>query len=268
VKNETNMVGIIKIMNINKPIILDSQIHLSNDEIKAREELLTLNKHSPILDNEILQNLPLFIHKGTLGRILFLDKLYLKILNTPGIIMEFGVRWGRDLAIFSALRNIYEPYNVTRKIVGFDTFEGFPTISQQDGDANVVQTGALSVASDYEKFLEKVLSSHEKMAPRNHLKKYELIKGDVTETLGTYLEEHPETIISLAYFDLDLYEPTKKCLELIRPHLVKNSIIGFDELVCEEFPGETQALKDAWGLNNFKIFSDPIAGQVTYLVFE
>lgn len=249
-------------------IILDSQVHLSEDEIQAREEFLILNKNNNIPDNERLQNLPLFLHKGTLGRVLFLHKLYLKILNTPGVIMEFGVRWGRDLAIFSALRNIYEPYSITRKIIGFDTFEGFPTISEQDGNAQVVQKGALSVAENYEEFLAQILSAHEKMAPRKHFKKYELVKGDVMQTLDLYLKNHPETIISLAYFDLDLYEPTRKCLELIRPHLVKNSIIGFDELVCEEFPGETKALKEAWGIENFKIFSDPIAGQVTYLIFE
>lgn len=87
-------------------------------------------------------------------------------------------------------------------------------------------------------------------------------------TLPAYLERHPETIVALAYFDFDLFEPTKKCLELIKPYLVKNSIVGFDELVLGEFPGETQALREAWGLSNLEIRRDPISPQQSYLVME
>lgn len=256
-------------MSSHSSIILNSQVHLSQEEIQARENLLALYKQSPIPDNEQLQNLPLFLHKGVLGRMLFLHNLYLKILNTPGIIIEFGVRWGRDLALLSALRNIYEPYSVTRKIVGFDTFQGFPNISKQDGDAHAIQVGALSVVPEYETYLQNILSAHEQMSPRHTMQKHQLIKGDVTITLPAYLEQHPETIIAMAYFDLDLYEPTKQCLELIRPYLVKNSIVGFDELMSEEFPGETKALRETWGLSQFKLCSDAIAGrQVNYIIFE
>lgn len=88
------------------------------------------------------------------------------------------------------------------------------------------------------------------------------------ETLPKYLKEHPETIISPAYFDSDLYEPTKKCLELIKPHLAKNSVIGFDELGLDEFPGETLALKEAWGLSKFKIIRDPLSSLQSYLVMK
>jgi hypothetical protein len=34
---------------------------------------------------------------------------------------------------------------------------------------------------------------------------------------------------ALAYFDLDLYEPTRAVLEQIRPYLTKGSIVAFDE---------------------------------------
>ena len=39
--------------------------------------------------------------------------------------MEFGVRWGQNLITLNNLRGIYEPFNHSRKIIGFDTFEGF-----------------------------------------------------------------------------------------------------------------------------------------------
>lgn len=42
--------------------------------------------------------------------------------------MEFGVRWGQNLALFESFRGIYEPYNYNRKIVGFDelNYNKFP----------------------------------------------------------------------------------------------------------------------------------------------
>jgi hypothetical protein len=195
---------------------------------------------------------------------LFMYKLYLKALYTHGVIMEFGVRWGQNLVLFNTFRNILEPYNQSRKIIGFDTFEGFPSVSAQDGSSTF--PGVLSVTHDYETYLGEILVAHEQLGPRSHIKKHELVKGDVVETLPAYLKDHPETIIALAFFDLDLYEPTRKCLELIRPYLAKNSVVGFDELVLEEFPGETQALKEAWGLENFEIVRDPISPQQSYLV--
>ena len=73
------------------------------------------------------------------------------------------------------------------------------------------------------------------------IKKYEIIEGDACATVETYLKEHQETIIALAYFDFDLYKPTKKVLEVIKPYLVKGSILGFDELNGPDSPGETKA---------------------------
>ena len=85
--------------------------------------------------------------------------------------------------------------------------------------------------------------------------------------LEKYLNDHPETIISFAYFDFDVYEPTKKCLELIKPHLTKGSIIGFDELNDPDFPGETVALKESLGLNNVSIKRSQYSGIQSYFEF-
>lgn len=238
----------------------------SDQERECYRELRELSKSSPIPDQEVLANLGLFLVRVSLGRMLFIHDLYRRILGTHGVIMEFGVRWGQNLALFTTLRNLYEPHNQTRKVIGFDTFSGFPGVTPEDGDSPSAQVGAYGVTSGYEDYLSRILSAHEHLAPRNHIRKHELIKGDVVETLPTYLDSHPETIISMAYFDLDLYEPTRKCLELIRPYLAKNSIIGFDELVSEEFPGETQALREAWGFSDYSIVRDSLSSQQSYLV--
>jgi hypothetical protein len=65
------------------------------------------------------------LKRNSLARIIYYHDLYQKCLNTPGVICEFGVHWGAGLSTLLNLRSIIEPYNHSRHIFGFDTFEGF-----------------------------------------------------------------------------------------------------------------------------------------------
>lgn len=230
-----------------------------------RVNFLELLKQSPIPDNEFLFNLGLYLNRQTLSRILFMHDLYKMILETHGVVMEFGVRWGQNLALFESFRGIYEPYNYNRKIIGFDTFSGFPEVDEKDG--NKVDIGDYSVTEGYECYLDRVLQYHESESPISHKKKFELVKGDAVETIDEYLKLHPETIVALAYFDFDIYLPTKKCLESIKPHLTKGSILAFDELNCPEFPGETLAFQEVFGIKNYSIKRSPLNPLCSYIVF-
>lgn len=247
---------------------ISSWILASAEEVKAYQELAKMLLDCPIPPNEILANLSLFMTRSALAQLLFMHDLYRRILTVPGVVVEFGTRYGRNLGLFTTLRTIYEPHNFSRKIIGFDTFTGFPSMAPQDGTYEGVTIGSLSVTPEYESYLEHLLSTHEKLAPRSQLKKYELVKGDVSETLPQYLADHPEIIIALAYFDLDLYQPTKNCLALIKDHLTKGSVLGFDELALAEFPGETLALKEEFGIGNYEIKRDPTSGYQSFIVIQ
>lgn len=251
---------------MNSHIITKTQA--SKDELDSRERFLNLFNECPVPDNELLANLMLFIKRQDITRLLFLNDLYKKILNIHGIIIEFGVRWGRDLSLFESFRGIYEPYNHTRRIIGFDTFGGFPSTHAKDGLADIVTVGGYSTTSGYEEYLEQILDYHEKESPLSHIKKYELVKGNASVEIKKFLKKNPETIVAFAYFDFDLYEPTKNCIEAIKGHLTKGSIIGFDELNLSIFPGETLALKEAFGLSRYSIFRSPYSAAQSYLVIE
>jgi len=240
----------------------------SPTEITERNEFYKQFIQCPIPSDEILSNLGLFLNRQTLSRIIFMHELYQKIINVNGVVVEFGVRWGQTLALFSSFRGMYEPFNYSRKIIGFDTFSGFPSVSKHDGDDEIASQGAYGVTQEYEHYLDAVMSYHEFESPLNHIKKYDLIKGDATKTLEKYLQNHPETIIALAYFDFDLYEPTKKCLELIKSHITKGTVIGFDELNWSTFPGETIALKEVFGLDKYSIRRSPLNPAPSYIVIE
>lgn len=238
----------------------------SREEVNTREEFFDKLKNTPIPDNELLTNLGLFINRQSLSRILFMQELYSKIISVHGVIMEFGVRWGQNLSLFSSFRGIYEPFNYNRKIIGFDTFSGFPSLTEKDGKQ--VSVGDYSVSSGYETYLESILSYHEKESPIAHKKKFELIKGDASKTFKKYITENPHTIVAMAYFDFDIYQPTKDCLEILLPRLTRGSIIAFDELNCPEFPGETLAVMETIGLSKYAIKRSPLNPLISYLIID
>ena len=218
-----------------------------------RKNLVELFNNSPISKEEQLINLGLYMRSSYLASLLFLDEMYRKILNVPGVVMEMGVWWGANLTTLQSLRGVYEPYNYTRKVIGFDTFEGYPdTMSDQDKNSKYLFKGNYTVTEGYLSHLNKIMEYHENENVMNHKKKYELVKGDIVTTLPQYLKNNPQTIISMAYFDLGLYEPTKKSLEAILPYLTKGSLLIFDELNFEDMPGETVAVKEVLGLDKFQ----------------
>ena len=169
--------------------------------------------------------------------------------------MEFGVEYGSSLALLSNLRAIYEPYNYSRKIIGFDTFSGFTEKLNFTEKKIGWKKGDYSVPKNYEKDLEKILNFNEQLSPLNHIKKFELIKGDASKTVSKYLKKNNQTIIALAIFDMDVYKPTKIVLNKIKKRLFRGSVLVFDELNHPEFPGETVALLESIGLKNLKFQS-------------
>jgi hypothetical protein len=219
-------------------------------------------------DDQLLINLGLYMRSSALTKILFIDELYQNILNVPGVIMEFGVWWGQNLVLFENLRVIYEAFNYDRRVVDFDTFEGYPKLSDKDVKSETIKVGGYTVAQHYDDYLRERINFHEQENVLFYKGKHELIKGDATLTIDDYLQKYPETIISLAYFDMALYEPTKKCLESIRPHLIKGSIVVIDELNTNDQPGEMLALRDSWGLNTYKIRKSKFMPGRSYLIID
>lgn len=237
-------------------------------EKELNERLLSLLQNTPISKDQILENLGLFISSKNFSRYLFFNYLYNIFNETQGVIMEFGVRWGQNLSILSSLRGIYEPYNRHRKIVGFDTFEGFKKIDKKDGNSKMMKKGKLSLSKNYENYLEDILKIRELENPLAHIKKFELIKGDAIITLKNYLKKNPQTIVAFAYFDMDLYKPTLECLKILKNRITKGSVIGFDELNDLDSPGETLAVIEALGLKNIRLKRFKYASRVSYFQVE
>lgn len=237
-----------------------------SDEPARRQKLVDLLRTCPIPDNELAMNLGLFLTPQTLSRVLFMDFLYRQVIDVQGVVMEFGCRWGQNVSLFTALRGIHEPFNRLRKVVAFDTFAGFPAVTDDDGPR--MTKGAYAVTENYPDYLAKILDVQEQESPQAHVKKHEIVPGDVTETLPAYLKQNPETVVALAYFDLDLHAPTVAALRAIESRLTRGSVIGFDEINDPATPGETIALMETFGLSRYPLRRFPPSARTSYLIIE
>ena len=102
----------------------------------------------------------------------------------------------------------------------------------------------------------------------SHIPKVELVKGDICATAEQYVDENPHLVVSLLYLDVDLYEPTRRALEIFVPRMPKGAIIAFDELNAKIFPGETAAVDEVLGLRNLEIKRFPFDSYVSYAVIS
>ncbi|MDC1460440.1 class I SAM-dependent methyltransferase [Flavobacteriaceae bacterium] len=226
----------------------------SNEQLESRGQLEKLFRDCPMSTDELMTQLGLYIRGSYLVKFLVLNDLYLRIKDLPGDIFEFGTRFGHNMVVFENLRAIYEPFNKTRKIIGFDTFEGYKNLSDQDANSEVYKEETYTTFDNYETYLENLLKVHEQNNVIGHSNgNHRVVKGDVTKTSKKYFAEYPESVVALAYFDMGLYNPTKAALEAIKNHLIPGSIILLDEYNWVEAPGETIAFKEVFGQKGYKI---------------
>jgi len=231
-----------------------TESNASPQQIAERQELENMFQGSSMPVDELMTQFGLFIRSSYLVKFLVLNDLYQRIKNIPGHIFEFGTRFGHNLVVFENLRSIYEPFNKTRRIFGFDTFEGYRNFSDKDVEGDVFSSETYQTSESYPDYLKKLLTVHEKNNVLGHISgNHDVIVGDVTVTSKEFFEKHPETVVSLAYFDMGLYHPTKAALEAIQPHLVPGSIILLDEFTWSEAPGEAVAFKEVFGKAGYRI---------------
>ncbi len=200
-----------------------------------------------------LVNFEKYVPRQAISRFMAKYELFKMIKNTKGSIVECGVHFGGGLMGWAKLSAIMEPYATKRKIIGFDTFEGFPNLTSEDLESvphSNLETGKFkSHDAIYEELLE-CIQDYDNSRYLNNISKVELVKGDATITIPKYVQDNKHLIISLLYLDFDLYQPTKVALENFVERMPKGSIIAFDEVNNEAWKGETIA-----ALEYFKSFN-------------
>ena len=214
-----------------------------------------------------IESFPKYVTRQSLAKFLTKYEIFKKILHVNGSIIEAGVLHGGGTLAWGKLSSILEPTNHTRKIFGFDTFEGFPSVDQKDKndtDGSLVNVGELK-GSTFESVVEAI-SIYDENRPLSHIPKVQLVKGDIEKTVPSFIKKNPHLVVSMLYLDADLYTPTKIMLEAFLPKMPKGAIVVFDELNAKMFPGETIAVEEVVGINNLEIKRFPFDSYVSYAV--
>jgi hypothetical protein len=186
-----------------------------------------------------------------------------------GYIIECGVFLGAGLMTWAQLSAIYEPVNHVRRVVGFDTFEGFVGISEKDLSQNSLEFKKIGgLATNAYDDLQECIRLYDLNRPIGHIPRIELVAGDATKTIPEYVQKNQHLVVAMLYLDFDLYEPTKVALETFLPFMPKGALIAFDELNQAAWPGETQAVFETIGLRNLRIQRFPYASALSYAILD
>lgn len=238
---------------------------------KEKDYIYELDKalsESSLSDVEKAMNFPLYATRQSVATFLLKYEIFRRIVNVHGSIVECGVAYGSGLMSFSLFSSIFEPVNYTRKIIGFDTFEGFPSLTPKDkaGQDPNAKAGGMKVDSFGE--LKKYIELYDQNRFIGHINKVELVKGDLTKTAPEYIKNNPHLVVALLYLDLDIYEPTKAAIKTFLPRMPKGAIIVFDELNHPDWPGETLAVFEEFGIKNLRLERFPFDSVRSFAVIE
>lgn len=239
-------------------------------EVDYRQSIEQLAANGPGSLFEKFENFPKYISRQSAARYLALYEIFKLCLPVQGDVIEGGVNWGGGLMWFAQLSAALEPFNLQRRIIGFDTFSGFPSLDARD--LTHAEAGkehrAGGYAADSHADLLAAVASYDRNRPIGHVAKVRLVQGDACLTMPQYLADNPHTVVSLLHLDFDVYEPTKVALQTFLPRMPKGAVILFDEVNCPKWPGETQAVLETVGLNSLRIQRLPFEPYVSYAVLE
>ncbi len=225
----------------------------TSEEQQVGKRLREVFERSPEGFEDKLNNFSKYARRQAVTKTLAQYEIFKRVMHVKGSIVECGVLRGGSLFTWLHLCSILEPVNFTRRIYGFDTFEGFASVADQDRAAlsQHVRSGDLR-GSTYEELTE-LAKIHDSNRLLNHIDKLHLERGDATKTIPAFVESHPHLVVSLLYLDFDLYEPTCTAIEHFLPRMPRGSILAFDELDNPLWPGETRAAMDKVGLNKLRV---------------
>lgn len=218
-----------------------------------KEMLEKLHCNTELSEFEKFRNFPVFTPRYNIARFLAHYELFKKIYELPGVIIDLGVFRGSSTFTWAKLCEIFCPTDVKKQIYGFDTFEGFPSISKEDGIEDIIQdkvVGGYSSGPSVERDIKLAIEAMDVERHISEVPRIQLIKGDACKTIPKFVDEYGNGLrIALLNLDLDLYEPTKVALEYFMPYMVKGGIIIADEYAVKTFGGESKAI-DEWFIKN------------------
>lgn len=214
-----------------------------------REKYFAESKETP---GEKLNSLTKFSSRQNIAKLIAQLKIFELTRNITGDIIEGGVYFGSGLFGWANIAVSLEPYNYQCKIIGFDTFTGSTGITPKDQTlSNIKRREKEYNANNYNDIL-KTIEIFDLDRPLNHIKKIEVIKGDISKTIPLYIKKNKQLTVRILHLGMNLYKPTYNSLKNLIPRMSKGSIIAIDGL-NHATPGCLDALRENLELSKIKL---------------
>lgn len=213
------------------------------------------SEHLEICENIKQQSINDFNLNPVNNICLILEKI--KLLNElEGHYVECGTFKGNTL-IPTALYSSNTGFFQNKKIIGIDTFKGFPIKEHNEKDLpsyfSVLYKDNLITEDHYNKAKKRTnnlkdlshleseyfLNVDEVFNNSSKFSNVSLIKGTFKEVTPNFKDK-----ISILHLDGDLYESYLTCLNNLYDNVVKNGVIIFDEYYSHKYPGARVAVDE------------------------
>lgn len=213
-----------------------------DDEIWQSVEKTIQKNHYMMRD--ILEPFPIYVRRLHLARFLARYELYRMVQDLPGCIFECGVYRGAGLMTWAKIMEILSPGDRSKKVYGFDHFQGIGSLHEKDGiEKDTKALGRWDSSFFYQELQEHIrifeLDSYVPRAPR-----IELVEGDLSVSAPQFVLENSGVRICLLNIDVDVYEPSFAALEHFYPLVVPGGLVVLDEFGVPSWGGEAKAFDD------------------------
>ncbi|OPY00649.1 MAG: Mycinamicin III 3''-O-methyltransferase [Syntrophorhabdus sp. PtaB.Bin184] len=194
----------------------------------------------------VLEQWPVYVRRMHLQRFLAHYELFKHVIDRPGCIVEIGVYRGSSFFTWSKLLETFCPTDRTRKVFGFDHFQGLQSFREEDGGyyEKYGKTPGSYQTVDIKEEIFGLVDIHNQDNLIAGVERCRLIEGDIRETVPNFLMENPGLRIALLHLDVDLYDPTLFALGQLYPLVIKGGLVVLDEYGLIPWQGETKAVED------------------------
>lgn len=210
-------------------------------------------------------NFNLFMNNERFSKLIIHYEVFKLIKNLKGSIIECGVFKGTSLSRFAMMRELFSNPK-KNKLIAFDVFsDDFPDTKFKNEKIQrkhwIKTAGGSSIGTNQLKSLFK----------KKKIKNFELVKGDVLNTIPHYVKKNPNLKISLLNVDIDFVETTECVLENFYSKVVKGGVILFDNYEGTGtggtfYKGETETINKFLKKINKKINKFPFFNRPSYIV--
>tara|TARA_R110000824_G_scaffold23260_13_gene83793 strand:- start:381 stop:977 length:597 start_codon:yes stop_codon:yes gene_type:complete len=184
-----------------------------------------------------------------------------KIVSVEGDVVELGVHTGNNSVQF-----MWQVQN--KKYFGFDTFCGY---TEEDIQTSPNKEGLIDNVGRWNHDKKETVKRLEDFKENFCIDtEFEIVQGDLKETLPQYIKEGKIKKISMLYVDCNAYLPAITGIRACYPIMPKGAIICIDE---HQVGGETQAILETaleHGLDvvetGYEFISGPNSNPSKYIV--